>query len=254
MRRKTILLVTSLAIAFLLNGCVTKLIEMDEDQENAFVSYAAAAVAKYNKNMSTGITVVSDPPKASNSEEEKEESTSPEFDQNVDASQIEDAREAAEADPSAGINPGIVSAGESGSTATGSVADLTSIINIEGVSFDVKGASVQDSYKSGNYMALIPEKGNTYLVYRIEATNNSDADVDLDLLSKGISYTAIAGSTTVSADSTILLNDLSTYQATLKAKESTELVLLFQFPSSSLTSESSYSLGATSNGNTVTIE
>ena len=73
MRRKTILLVTSLAIAFLLNGCGTKLIEMDEDQENAFVSYAAAAVAKYNKNMSTGITVVSDPPKASNSEEEKEE-------------------------------------------------------------------------------------------------------------------------------------------------------------------------------------
>jgi hypothetical protein len=67
--------------------------------------------------------------------------------------------------------------------------------------------------------------------------------VNLDLLSKRYKYNfTINGTEVVANDTTILLNDLSTYQATLKPNEEVELVLLFQFNASKLSNMTNQSM------------
>ena len=84
---------------------------------------------------------------------------------------------------------------------------FTEAIGIKGVSFLYRDAQTAGGYNSNDVYDLTPDKGNELLVVRLKD-----------------------GKESVNADMTLLLNDLTTYQGTLKGKKSKNLIMLFQFP------------------------
>ncbi len=79
--------------------------------------------------------------------------------------------------------------------------------------------------------AVDAEPGQQLLVLNLSLKNQSDQDIALDILKMAPVISAeLNESKTVPAQMTILPNDLSTYQGSISAGKSAELVLLFQVP------------------------
>lgn len=189
-----ILLVTS----FLLTGCTTKLVKLKPKEEEAFVSYASSVVAKYNKNQDKGGIK-----KAYQKKDNKK------------------------------------SKGKSNlNNKHKDITDINDALSVEGITFTAKPIEIESQYTNGDksfVVPLKPKEGKSYLVCKILAKNDTDNDIFVDFLSKNYTYKfKLNGSDTQNNETTILLNDLSTYKGTIKAKEETELVLLFQFDTNKL--------------------
>lgn len=244
-RRKLFFPAVLLAVSFSLSGCGLKLTRLSAADEDALVAYSAACVAKYNKNQLKGLTGVSED---ENQDAEKKETT----DQESSKKAKDNAAEKNGTDNGSADKKSAESGNDSASADSGQQAQLYSLndaLGIAGVTVTAVNSQVSDSYKSGDFVSLMPEKGKEYLVINFTASNTSGADQSLDLLSKNAVYTAtVSGSNTAQNETTILLNDLSTYQGTIRNGETQNLVLLFQFDKDVLDSLTDVGLSVSVNG------
>lgn len=243
MNRKLFFISAVAALSVAMTGCGIKVYDLTEDEENQIVSYAAAAVAKHNSNQTMGLV------KNPSDDSAKDKDSSPMKDNPEDTDQKNTANgQNEDADGSAengGSQGGSSSAagGNAADTPAGSAVSLTDAIGISGITFQYTGASIQNNYKAGDYMILMPDDGNKYLVLSFRATNSAQSPVLIDLLSRKASYTlTVDGQNSADNAETILLNDMSTYQATLEAGGSADLVLLFEFPENQISDSSALTL------------
>lgn len=207
-KNKLVSLMVLGVVTFSMTACGDKLTKLSPENEKAVVSYASAVVSKYNKNQDKGF-IRYEEEKKSNEDETKNE-TKQEDDTNNNSTNN-------------GNNESTVS--------------INDALAIEGMTFTSQSTKVEEKYTYGDYYALLPSSGNSFVVYTVKGKNTSSAEINLDLLSKKYKYNFIVNGTDVVAnDTTILLNDLSTYQANIKPGEEVELILLFQFPKSKLNS------------------
>ena len=87
---------------------------------------------------------------------------------------------------------------------------------------------VTDSYVESDYFAMNATEGKTFLVVHVNL-KATGGDIECDMLKKNLKYrVVINGDKTVAAQTSILLNDLGTYQGTIAGGSAQECVLLFE--------------------------
>ena len=225
-----------------LTGCGTKLLKLTDEQEKAVVAYSAAAVSKYNKNQEKGIT---GPPATPTKKDDSSDKDKKDKEDKEDKSTDDNKSSATE-------NPEQTS--PEGDGAAANKVSLNDALQLSGVTIKLVNSEVRSVFNSTNYYSLMPEKGKEFLVLNFEITNTSGADQPVDFLSKNATYTAkVNGATSAENDKTILLNDLATYQGTVKNGETQTLVLLFQFSEDTISNLTSVGLSVTVNGTTTEV-
>ncbi len=236
-KRKIIVLFFLCIFTFSMTGCGDKLEKLSKEQEEAIIAYSTACVGRYNKNQNKGFIRYAEEKTADKTETKEETSEK-------DASKSE--KDSEQKDGQKQNNP------DNATKETGT--SLNDALKVEGMNFTSEGTQVTEKYTYGDYVSLRPNSGKSYLVYKVKGTNTSQNEINVDFLSKGYKFNfTINGTEVASNDTTILLNDLSTYQATVKPGEEVELVLLFQFPSSKVANMTSQSMEMVDGGQTIKI-
>ncbi len=237
-KRKIIVLFFLCIFTFSMTGCGDKLEKLSKEQEDAIIAYSTACVGRYNKNQNKGFIRYAEEKKtADKTETETKEETSEE---NASKSEKDSEQKDGQNNP------------DNATKETGT--SLNDALKVEGMNFTSEGTQVTEKYTYGDYVSLRPNSGKSYLVYKVKGTNTSQNEINVDFLSKGYKFNfTINGTEVASNDTTILLNDLSTYQATVKPGEEVELVLLFQFPSSKVANMTSQSMEMVDGDQTIKI-
>lgn len=106
------------------------------------------------------------------------------------------------------------------------VKPIGEILATEGFDIQYVDCMVTNSYVK-DYFAHNAKNGNKLVVFRFAITNTSGEDRVCDLQSGNMKYTiVINGSQSIPAQTTLLLNDLTTFQQEIKAGERVEAVLI----------------------------
>lgn len=240
-----------------LSGCgiLPEVTDLSDEQEEKIALYCARVVSKYNLNQDKGIVPLPEESDEDNSTEIPDQESSSESTGSTESAGTSSTSDSSSATSGSTenniniLNQNGTSSDSAGTSQTSSDAvTLTQAIGKKNVSFIYREAKASDSYQSGNVYDLSPDKGKELLVIRIKAENTGSKKVKLDFASSGISYSATVAGTTVNNDTTLIMNDLSTYQGTIKAGRSRNMVLIFQFPSGTLDDLSDLSLVVTRDG------
>lgn len=210
-----------LTAAFALTGCGEALYELTPEEEDAVVSYASHVIAKFNTYQKDGEIYVSQ--EVLNGEDKEEETQPPDTQQTMP-----EEEETEENTQSGGED-----AQQSGQDTSGqeNTVSIKEALGLDGISTQYGGSSLCEVYDQSDSFAVDAEPGKQLLVLSVKLTNETAGEVSLDILQKKPSFEAVVnGENRVSAQMTILPNDLSTYQGSIPAGESTDTVLIFQIP------------------------
>lgn len=230
--KRWVICVLLIAFSIVLSGCDAKMAGLTKEEAELISLYSAKAVSKYNLNQDKGVCVVP---------EGEEEASGEEDAKPKDQEPAEESGDNAEAPK------------ESGENTSSAKVSLSEALGVDGITFTYQGFEVRDVYQSADYFILNPNAGRSYLILKMQAQNRQAADAAVDLLSKNATYrVSVNDSVHVMADVTILLNDLATYQGTIPAGGTQDLILLFQVETEQLANVTSVGLqvkvnGATSN-------
>lgn len=215
-RTKVQMTTAALAVLMLLGGCGEAPYDITEKEQDIIVNYAAHVVTKYNAYQKEGLTYV-------NLEEAEEEET-----EVKEAVSEESQEESLTENAVSSVLPENV---QENTDTVYTPVSLTEVFGTSALTVDYVGARLEDSYVEKNYYALYPDAGKMYLVLGIDITNESEEPVDVDYLTRGAKFqVTVNDETTSSAETTILMEDFSTYQGRIEAGETKETVLLFQIP------------------------
>ncbi|MCR4610826.1 MAG: hypothetical protein K5644_02895 [Lachnospiraceae bacterium] len=232
MNKKIILGIIICAVCVSFCGCSWVQSISDEDMKS-IATYSAKMVAKYNVKQIDGVVHIDE----------------------YDVLQIADeqAKEEAKKQKAANTTNSTKSNSSNSTnnaTATKTPVPLSTALGISGVDFKYQGQEVKDSYANAVY-DMSPGAGNKFLVMKFKVTNTSGGDTKVDVLSLNPKFKAtLNGASTATNDLSLMPEDLSTYQGTLKAGESKDLIILFQFKSEDLANIQSVSLQCTAKGST----
>lgn len=234
--------VAALSAALLLcTGCGDAVYEMTAEEEALIVNYAAQTVAKFNTYQQDGEVFVRTDILENGGLQEETEEQEPEAEATeavTDTEEPSDAKQPQGADTPIQEPEGAQEAG----TTMGAALELGA------VSADYQGYELCGTYQEEDYYAVDAEAGKQFLVLKYNLANSSGETVHVDILGKAPVFSVIVnGEQKVPALTTILLNDLSTYQSDLEANETKETVLLFQVPGD-MTDISGLQLNVTVNG------
>lgn len=226
-----------LALTFVLSGCGEKPITLTSDEEAIIVAYSAHIISKFNTRQPDGLSYV---PASRYEEDDGEESVADTETENPD--ETENAAE---------------EQGASGSSSDGSSTEreekpgvtLTEALGIAGIEAECIEKELKSSYVEPDFYALDAPEGTTFLVLHINLTNRTEQDITCDMLSKRVEFEALVNGTVKSkARTTILLNDLGTYQETIAAGATDETLLFFEVPADIISSIDSLRLTIKGNG------
>ena len=229
MNKRIILSIVLLCVCMGFCGCSLMEPVSDKDMD-AIAAYSAKMVAKYNTKQKDGVVFIDESDELKSMAKEKEK---------------------AKANTTNSTNSSKSSNSTSGNaTQTTPPVALAAALGINGVDFAFQGVEVKDSYTTNVY-DMSPNPGSKFLVMKFKATNTSGQDANIDILSLSPKFKAtINGSANANNDLTLMPEDLSTFKGTLKANESRDLIILFQFKDADLSNIQGTSLKCTVNGST----
>ncbi len=211
------------AAAFWLSGCGEKLYVLTPEEQDAIVSYASRVVSKYNTNQTDGeVFVFKDVLENGYSTEEETE-------EGAEAAPPSPAEDVTEPEPSGEAPPdGEPSDAQKQQEAA---VTLSEALDLGDISADYAGNRLCGTYEKSDVYAVDADPGQQLLVLNVNLKNPTGQDVQIDLLKMSPVFQAVVnGTQTAVAQTTILPNDLSTYQGGLSAGASAETVLLLQIP------------------------
>ncbi len=220
-----------LALSLVAGGCGEKPMTLTKEEEAVIVSYAAHVVSKFNTRQPDGLVHVPEEvyQEKTSAEEPKERDTENEIDaqDTENGSDGQDTQGDGAAWPSDGQNGD--AQGDASESAQG--VSLTEALGFEGLTVECSDIQLSPSYVKPDFYSLDAAPGKTFLIINFLLTNTSDKDIDCDMLSRRVGFSAeVNGSVRAAAKTTILLNDLGTYQGIISAGQSAEAVLLFEVP------------------------
>ena len=199
MRRKKIEGILCLTGMLLLTGCGTKAYDLTEAEESQIVNYAVHVVSKYNSYQKDGLVYV---------------------DQSVEETETEETVTGSES----------VDETPAGST-------LDDVFGADGLEVAYGGVSLAGNYTESDVLDVRASNGKQFMVLTIDMTNPTEEGITLDNLTSKVKFTADysadgAESAQVSAYTTIMTTDFSTYDDEIPAGETKSAVLLFEIPDS----------------------
>lgn len=206
-RKKGIVCVLLCGAMLLFTGCGEEPYNLSDEDQAKVADYAAHVVTKYNGSQSEGLIAI-EPEEIQPEEETKAETTE-------ETEEEESAKKQEKKDSSVETKTETVSLKKALKLETGLDASFTRY-------------DLMDSYVESDYFAMNAMSGKTYLVIHINLTAEG-ADTSCDMLSKNLNFrVVINGEKEVGAQTSILLNDLSTYQGTIAQGSPQDCVLLFE--------------------------
>ena len=219
MNRKRIGFIAAIfVLTFAMTSCGTQLYEMTDEEQQLIVDYSAHVLAKYNIYQSDGMTSAS-----------LQEETEPADDTVTEDTESGDEKtNAVQTDDKSG------QASVSDDTAVPSVS-IAKAIGYDNLAVTYGGITESPTYKEGNYYSMEAGSGNKYAIMKFTISNTTGADAEVDLFNNGRTYTArFADGKDYPAEGTFLTYSLTTYQGTLNAAGSVDVVLLFKIPADAL--------------------
>lgn len=212
-RKKGMICVLMCGAMLLFTGCGEKPYDLSKEEEGKIADYAAHVVTKYNGSQEEGLLKI-EPELLDDQEEEDAEKNSkkeePE-EKSKDQEQQGDKKNSEAEEPEE------------------ETVSLSKALQLEdGLNAVYDRYDITDSYVEADYFAMNATSGKTYLVLHIDLTADGQ-DVNCDMLAKNLKFrVVINGEKEVGAQTSILLNDLSTYQGTIPQGDTQDCVLLFE--------------------------
>lgn len=207
----------TLAVSMMACGC-SQMYELTDSEEAAVVNYAARAVTKFNLKQTEGISNVAVLEKRM--EDEKLEAQEKEKEKQREQSQTE------------GTKPGATA--PSGSTDVAqqeqpSYVSLNQALKLGGIDAVYRSYETAATYEQSESFMVTANDGNELLILHIDLKNNSNKKANCDIFSKTPTFRlTVNKKESVPADTTLLLNDLSTYQGEIQPGNKQGTVLVFQ--------------------------
>lgn len=215
-----------LFLACALAGCGGQMPELTEEQNEMITEYAVDLLLKYDRNYSNRLIDL---------EAYREEQAS--LQARMEAQAAEDAAKAEEEAQTAKEEEESGEAVVDNTVVEPLISSIEEFYGIDGVVFRYTGYELTYVYpevledEATAFFSMDATPGTELLVLKFLVTNISGGQKDLNMLGYGM-RTRINVGTDVSENalSTMLLNDLQTYNGTLGADESTELVAVIEVP------------------------
>lgn len=224
-RRKTTALL--LAVVCVLSGCGETVYVLEPDEEDAIAKYAAHTVAKYNTFQREGEVFVYQ--NILDGEEETEDASEEETDTQTDVQQESEQVQSTEEETADGQQE-LQSTQNQTENVKGN-SSLTEALDLGVVNAECTGYELCTTYQSSTSYTVDALPDKQLLVLDIRLENQADQPLHIDILSMTPEISAVINDTEIfSAQTTILLNDLSTYQADIDANAVNDAVLVFEIP------------------------
>ena len=227
-----------MAAAFMFSGCGEELYTLTPEEEAAIVSYAAHTVAKYNTYQQDGEVFVmqevldgegAEVGETEETEVEETEVEATEVAEETEAEATEAAEEETEAEQTEVAEATEAAVSEEQPLNSGAM--ITEALDLGVIEAEYVGHSLCTTYDQSEYYTVDAGAGKQLLVLNVNLKNQVNQALHIDILSMAPTFHAIVnGTENVPSQTTILLNDLSTYQADIGANAVNETVLLFQIP------------------------
>lgn len=206
-----------------LSGCGNTIPALSEEQEALVVEYASTAVLKHDANYQGKLVDLST---LSNEEETPEEETTQEPVEEADIPKEPEQMQEPQQD--------VLSAEQAEAEIQ---ADAEQILGLQDVSLTYSGYEVDEFYpKNGNeiYFVMNATPGNNLLVVKFTLRNLLNEEQNIQIQPGTVRVKIIMNGEEKNALTTMLLNDLATYQGTLGPNEETELVVVGEYPAENL--------------------
>ncbi len=238
----------ALAVSITACGCGDQIYEMTDEEETAIVQYSAHVVSKFNRKQSEGIENVA---VLKALMKIREEEAKKRRQQEEEKRQQEEEKPEQKPDASGSRQQGTPSAGQQQKA----YVSLTKALQLDGVSASYRKYELVSAYQASQSYMVRANSGNELLVLHVNLKNSGNKTAECDILSKMPSFRlTMNGETSVSADTTILLNDLGTYQGKIRAGKTKKAVLIFQVKKGAVKSVDSMELEVTSGGTSALVQ
>lgn len=227
--KKTKIGVLLLVLSLAAGGCGEKPITMTQDEEAMIVAYAAHVVSKFNTRQPDGLSHVPIAVYEKKTMGETEQLEEPDTEEVPE----ESVNEPEGNEDSQTGNQGETERQEDQEPVSVSLAEA---LGLSGITAECTGTELKASYAASS-VALDASAGNTFLILHITLANETDQEIACDVLSQKLTFRAqVNGDVQTQAKTTILLNDLGTYQDAIGAGASVETLLFFEVPSEEVSS------------------
>lgn len=226
--KKTAIFLCSITAAVLMAGCGSVMPDLTQEETETISEYAAGVLLKHDR--------VSGGRLMSMSEFESEEIKKMERETKTDEKEPEQAVEESGADSSDDAEVVDVSQDEETATEPSSIEEF---YGIQDFTFQYAGYELTQSYPSGTegeiFFSMDATDGTDLLVMKFTVSNTSSSDQTLNMLDHEARFrVSVNGAAGENALSTMLLNDLQSYDDVVPAGSSVELVSVIEVPQSTV--------------------
>lgn len=226
----------------LLTGCQNAIPEMNEEERNMVVNYAADMVQKYDRNHPAKLQMLTLSQEEENAREAAEEEAAKE--------QTAKGQEETDADDTSEQTEVI------DNTQEDAEATLDEAIMYQGFHFSYEGYETRETYPAEGtelYFTMNATEGNELLILKFLADNQSESEEMLNLLDTGIRFKIQVNGETKNALTTMLLNDFANYKDVVAGGESVNLVAICEIPKEQMDDIASLALIVKNEDETATI-
>ena len=214
----------ALAVSIMACGCGDQVYELTDEEEAVIVHYSAHVVTKFNKKQSEGVqdrSVLKAQMALKEEERKKEEEQLKEEEKEEEKKDEENKnngnKQQTAADEQESNKPQV------------NYVSLSKALQLGDMNAVYKKYEKSPIYAESSSFMIRANEGNELLVLHVNLKNTGNKAAECDILSKMPSFRlTVNGDVSVSADTSILLNDLGTYQGEIKAGETVKTVLIFQ--------------------------
>lgn len=227
--RKSLLSVVLLAGALVLTGCGEETYELQDNEREIIVNYAAHIVSKYNVKQPEGYRYVHLKPE---DETETGEAQGTQTEENGTEDNRTEGNQAEQGQQEQGVTEGDVSdqtqedlpADVSDQTEEVTPVTLSEALGLKDIQAVYTGAELTDRYDS-----IVPDSGKKLLILHVTLQNQTKKAKKCDILSLLPVFRAkVNGIQEVTAELTILPENLSTWEEKIPAESSADTIILFQ--------------------------
>lgn len=227
-KRKSLLSVVFLAGALMLTGCGEEPYELQDNEREIIVNYAAHIVAKYNVRQPEGYQYVFLQPEDEVYEEQSQETQTEEDqaeeDQAEKDQQEQDRTNSGDADQAQ-------DAGNADSQKEEPAVTLSEALGLTDIQAVYTGTELTDRYDS-----VVPSSGKKLMILHVTLQNQTNKAKKCDILSLLPVFRAkVNGTQEVTSELTILPDNLSTWEDKIPAGGSADTIILFQVKKDAVT-------------------
>lgn len=243
-KKKSLLSVVLLTGALVLTGCGEEPYELQDNEREIIVNYAAHIVAKYNVKQPEGYRYVYRSPEDETEEEQPQETplegsqpeeSQPEGSDDRETQADGQTQETASADGT--------DAPDEEETPPVTLSEALGLTNIQAV---YTGAELTDRYDT-----IVPDSGKKLMILHVTLQNQGKKAKKCDILSLLPNFRAkVNGTQEVTSELTILPENLSTWEEKIPAGGSADTIILFQVKEDAVTAVEQLELEVTAGGKT----